>query len=349
MHHMSNILQWEPSHSWTGKADVEDIERLRRDLAALEKLVALKADEVGLRLKADLQRLTPAEQALAALQADFAGLKRHVAETTHQIQEQLDQLDQWVKSGAVAACLQALCNKQAQTIDELCGQHREKFLEITRTAEGAESEIKSFSKACRETLQATTQVAADAQSSAEQYLQTMARLAAESAAHSAAAQTASQESQGRCAEERDLRNKFEQMIQTTLGEVNQTRTGLLEVATAIFDLKESVIATAEQSRLYALDAGKNLDQTGQLLDRGAEQLALCKDALDRAQAAQGTQEDLACRITDQLNKAKNYRLELKSVALKTEIDLGKVRQRNGTFRGRLRWLLRGSPESFGPV
>ena len=336
MHHMSNILQWEPSHSWTGKADVEDIERLRRDLAALEKLVALKADEVGLRLKADLQRLTPAEQALAALQADFAGLKRHIAETTHQIQEQLDQLDQWVKSGAVAACLQALCNKQAQTIDELC-------------AEGAESEIKSFSKACRETLQATTQVAADAQSSAEQYLQTMARLAAESAAHSAAAQTASQESQARCAEERELRNKFEQMIQTTVAEVNQTRTGLLEVATAIFDLKESVIATAEQSRLYALDAGKNLDQTGQLLDRGAEQLALCKDALDRAQAAQGTQEDLACRITDQLNKAKNYRLELKSVALKTEIDLGKVRQRNGTFRGRLRWLLRGSPESFGPV
>jgi hypothetical protein len=343
---MSDILQWETSRSWTGKADVEDIEKLRNDLAALEQLVAAKADQGELRAKADLQRLTPTEEALSLVHTELAGIKQYGAETSRQLQEQLEQLDRWVKSGAVEACLQALCKKQSQTIEELCSQHREKMSEVSRVAEATASEIRSISKACQETMQTTAEAAAEAQSSAGQSLQAMTRLSAETAEHSAAAKNASQEAQALAAQERDSRQSFDHAIQKAAADIDRTRIELLELAAGLFALKESVTAAAEQSQLGAAASDKNLKLTGQLLDEGAQQLARCKEALERAQATQASQEDLARRMSDNLTKAKSYRIELKSVALKTEVNLAKAQQRNQSFWGRLHWLLRGSPESF---
>jgi len=342
---MAKILQWATSRSWTRKANIEDIYHLRKDLALLERSIACRAKEAALRARADFERLTQSEEAIHSLYADLNCFRQHLVDLSSHFQTQLATLEQWVKSGAIEARLQPLCDQQSQVVEQICQEHREKMSEIARLAETASLEIRSFSKACNETMQTINQTAVQTQSSVEQSLQEMARLCSETTENAAGARSALEASQQVASRDRDLRERLEATIHGAQTQLEQTRTELFQLATDLFALKEHVTAAADQSEVCASAADKNVKLTAKLLDESAQQLGCCKQTLEKAQEVRASQEEMLRSMQDDLTKAKSYRIEVKSLALKTHVSLGKIQQKNRTFRGRLRWLLRGSPES----
>jgi len=124
---MGNILEWEASRSWTGKADLEDIINLRNDLAALQRLIDAKADQDALHTKVDLDYLTPTAEALAKLQHDLEEVTQQTAEVSRQLHARFEKLEQSVivsvrNTDQAAAKAQTFAEQSFQTMGRLAAE-----------------------------------------------------------------------------------------------------------------------------------------------------------------------------------------------------------------------------------
>ncbi|MFO1497352.1 MAG: hypothetical protein U1G07_02965 [Verrucomicrobiota bacterium] len=145
---MNNILQWEPDKSrlWAN-ARIENIHRIREDLATLAEWVRAKAELASLTQKADLTKVNELEKILAETQNRLDVFKKQTQESSQQLAGRIEQLERFAKSSeaTLAECLRAeadlrqLDNETRETAAKAAATVQEQASAVIREVEQAQS------------------------------------------------------------------------------------------------------------------------------------------------------------------------------------------------------------------
>jgi chromosome segregation ATPase len=140
---MSNILQWEPEKSrvW-GNARMENVQRIREDLATLADWIRTKAESAALAGKADVSKLGEVQKALDASAEAVRALREELAGAAQKLEQQFSDLARRVDESGVEQQLQSIRDGQAQV-----DRNAEESKAAARQAEEARAQCAELNQA----------------------------------------------------------------------------------------------------------------------------------------------------------------------------------------------------------